>query len=198
MKKSEQIEDLATRKAVLPLPVTVTRLKSLGEMVKGEADAAMCEELTHRLDIRKVHSFAIECRVLPWKKTGARLEGRVWGEVEQTCVVSLKPVSETVDETFELTLVPEGSPFARRSNDQESGGELIIDAEGEDPPEEFSGDEIDVGLYAEEFFALALTDYPKADDVNFTDHVEDDGSNDTTENPFAALAGLKDKLDNQT
>lgn len=197
MKKSEQIEELASREAVLSLPVTVTRLKSLGEMVKGEADQAMREELTRRLDIQKVHSFQIECRVFPWKKTGARLEGRVWGEVEQTCVVSLKPVTESVDETFELTLVPEGSPFARRSNDQESGGELIIDAEGEDPPEEFSGDEIDVGLYAEEFFALALDDYPRADDVDFSNHVEDDGNKDESENPFAALAGLKDKLDNQ-
>ncbi|MCV6547429.1 MAG: DUF177 domain-containing protein [Cohaesibacter sp.] len=195
MKKSEQIEELANRKAILSLPVTVTRLKSLGEMVKGEADAPMCEELTRRLDIRHVHSYAVECRVFAWKKNGARLEGRVKGEVEQTCVVSLKPVFETIDEAFELTLVPKGSPFARRANDQENGGELVIDAEGEDPPEEFEGDEIDVGLYAEEFFALALNDYPKADGIDFDDHVEDDGSEDQGENPFAALAGLKDKLD---
>lgn len=194
MKQSKQIEELANREAVLSLPVTVARLKSLGEVAKGEADAAMCEELTRRLNILKVHSFAIDCRVFPWKKTGARLEGRVRGEVEQTCVVSLQPVPETIDEQFELILVPEGSPFARRSHDEPNGGELVIDAEGEDPPEEFSGEEIDVGLYAEEFFALALNSYPKADGVDFSGHVEDDASNDETENPFAALAGLKGKL----
>ncbi len=182
------------RDPILSLPVIVARIKSLGENVKGEADPAQCAELADRLGILTVKSYAIEARVLPFKKTGARIEGRVRGEVEQECVVTLKPVTEAIDEPFNLMLVPQGSPFARKSNDDPAGGELIVDPEGEDPPEEFEGEEIDVGAYAEEFFALALDDYPRAPDVDFADHIEDQGGPDSDENPFAALAGLKDQL----
>ncbi|WP_157967716.1 YceD family protein [Cohaesibacter intestini] len=182
------------RDPLLSLPVIVARIKSLGEVVKAKADADQCAELCRRLGILSVKSFAIDARVTPFKKTGARMEGRVMGEVEQACVVTLKPVLQVIDEPFSLTLVPEGSPFARKSNDELSGGEMIIDPEGEDPPEAFEGEVIDVGAYAEEFFALALDDYPRADDADFHDHIEDKGGPDSADNPFAALAGLKDQL----
>lgn len=38
---------------------------------------------------------------------------------------------------------------------------MILDAEGEDGPEPFSGDAIDVGQLAEEFFALGIDPYPR-------------------------------------
>lgn len=179
---------------VLSLPVAVNRLKSLGEVVKGTADQAMCKELTERLGVLAVKSFAVEARVSPWKKNGVRIEGTVKGEVEQACVVTLAPVQESLDEQFEITLLPEGSPYARRSNDSATGGEMIVDPEGEDPPEEFSGDEIDVGQYAEEFFALGLNDYPRAPEAEFSGHIEDEAKDNPQENPFAALAGLKEQM----
>ena len=185
---------LEKRDPILSLPVIVARIKSLGEHVKAEADAEQCAALNERLDILAVNAYAIEARVTPFKKTGARIEGRVLGSVEQACVVTLKPVKETIDESFSLTLVPKGSPFARKSNDDPAGGEMIIDPEGEDPPEEFEGEEIDVGAYAEEFFALALNDYPRAPDADFEGHIEDQGGPDSDENPFAALVGLKEQM----
>ncbi len=42
-----------------------------------------------------------------------------------------------------------------------AGAELVIDAEGDDGPETFSGDRIDVGALAEQFFSLALDPYPR-------------------------------------
>ena len=195
MTRPENHSEEQGRVAILSLPVTVSRLKSLGETVKAEADAAQCTELCERLGILAVHGFAIEARLTPWKKTGVRIEGHVSGAVEQACVVSLAPVAEQINEAFALTLVPAGSPFARKTDDKDAG-ELVVDPEGEDPPEEFEGDEIDVGLYAEEFFALALNDYPRASGVEFSAHVEDDGSA-ASENPFAVLAGLKDDTPNE-
>lgn len=194
MTHKEHDQVIEKRDPILTLPVIVARIKSLGEVVKAKADAKQCAELTDRLNILSVNAFAIDARVTPFKKTGARIEGRVTGDVEQACVVTLKPVKQTIDEPFSLTLVPVGSPFARKTNDELAGGEMIIDPEGEDPPEEFEGDSIDVGAYAEEFFALALDDYPRADDADFEDHIEDKGGPDSDENPFAALAGLKEQL----
>ena len=95
---------------------------------------------------------------------------------------------------FSITLVPAGSPFARRSDDQVTGGEIMVDPEGEDPPEEFEGEEIDVGHYAEEFFALALDDYPRAPEASFSGHTEDQGGPQSSDNPFAALAGLREEM----
>ena len=198
MTEYQDSPEQSRRDPVVSLPVNVVRLKSLGEVVKGEADAGMRDELCERLNILAVKSFAIEARVTPWKKNGVRVAGKVTGRVEQACVVTLKPVAEKIDEDFTLTLLPEGSPYARRTDDKETGGELIVDPEGEDPPEEFVGDEIDVGLYAEEFFALALDDYPRADGARFEGHMEDEKGEDPSENPFAALAGLKDKMEKDT
>ena len=197
MTKEKDLPEVPKLDPVLSLPVAVARLKSLGEVVKGEADEDMLKELASRLDILAVKNFAIDARVSPWKKNGVRIEGRVWGQVEQSCVVTLKPVEEDVLESFSVTLVPEGSPYARRTDDKETGGEMIVDPEGEDPPEEFTGDEIDVGQFAEEFFALGLNAYPRASDAVFSGHIEDDGKDDEKENPFAALAGLKEKMQDE-
>lgn len=194
MTQSSDLPEIITFDPVLSLPVNVARLKTLGEVVKGEADDAMLAELSERLDVLAVKSFATEMRVSPWKKSGVYIEGRVWGKVEQACVVTLAPVAETVDETFSLTLVPVGSPYARRSDDNNAGGEMVIDPEGEDPPELFEGDEVDAGQFAEEFFALGLNAYPRAENAEFSGHIEDRAQDNPEENPFAALAGLKDKL----
>ncbi|WP_319531378.1 DUF177 domain-containing protein [uncultured Cohaesibacter sp.] len=194
MARKETMEDNPIIDPVLSLPVTIARLKSLGETVKASADAATCEKLRERLGVLAVHSYSVDAKVFPWKKTGARIEGRVMGEVEQACVVTLQPVPETIDEPLVLTLLPEGSPFALRANNTETGGEMVVDPEGEDPPETFSGDEVDIGVYAEEFFAMALDDYPRLPGVEFDGHMEDDPAKSDENKPFAALAGLKDKL----
>lgn len=186
--------EVVLREPVISLPVNVVKLKSLGEIVKGEADEDTRAELCKRLGVLSVDAYAIEARVTQWKKSGVRIEGKVTGKVQQACVVTLEPVPEEINETFNVTLLPEGSPYLLRADNTEAGGEIFVDPEGEDMPEEFEGDEIDVGGYAEEFFALALDDYPRAPGVTFGGHVEDDKANNPEENPFAALASLKDQL----
>ncbi|WP_373235904.1 YceD family protein [Cohaesibacter celericrescens] len=194
MTQKEPTDDIVQRPPVMSLPVGVARLKSLGEIVKGEADEGMREELRQRLNILKVSAFSVEARVLPWKKSGVRIEGQIRGTVEQSCVVTLVPIIEHIDEAFTVTLLPVGHPYARKTDDNVAGGEMIINPDAEDPPEEFEGEEIDVGYYAEEFFALALDDYPRAKDAHFTGHIEDQGGPDSADNPFSALAGLKQQL----
>jgi hypothetical protein len=55
--------------------------------------------------------------------------------------------------------VPEGSKLAIPVRSIE--GEILLDAEGEDSPETFSGDFVDVGHLAEEFFAMGIDPYPR-------------------------------------
>jgi hypothetical protein len=192
MSKKSTEPEFAPRAPVLSLPINVARLKSLGEMVKASADVEGCEELKNRLGILSVHDYSVEAKVTPWKKRGVQIEGFVRGEVEQACVITLEPVLEQIDEPFKVTLVPKGSEFAKRAVDHSAMSEMVIDPEGDDPPEEFEGEEIDVGLYAEEFFALSLDDYPRAPNARFAGHIEDKAAFDGSENPFAALAVLKE------
>ncbi|WP_316859608.1 DUF177 domain-containing protein [uncultured Cohaesibacter sp.] len=194
MAKKIVTEEIIELEPVLSLPIAVDRLKSLGEMVKAEADEEACDALRERLGILAVKSFSVEAKVMPWKKRGVRIEGAVRGEVEQACVVTLQPVLEMIDAELNLTLVPKGSSFARRADNNLTGGEMVVDPEGEDPPEEFEGEEIDIGKYAEEFFALNLNDYPRVADAEFSPHIEDESGSDSSENPFAALASLKKDL----
>ena len=43
---------------------------------------------------------------------------------------------------------------------------MHLDAEGPDSPETFSGETIDVGALAEEFFGLAIDPYPRKEGVS--------------------------------
>jgi hypothetical protein len=73
--------------------------------------------------------------------------------------VTLEPVQATIDEEVEGVFLPEDSKLAREGF--HTGGEILLDVEGPDSPETFSGDVIDVGAFAEEFFGLGIDPYPR-------------------------------------
>ena len=64
----------------------------------------------------------------------------------------------------------------------DGGGEILLDAEGPDSPETFSGDTIDVGALAEEFFGLAIDPYPRKQGVS----LEAAGDAEPAESEFAS------------
>jgi uncharacterized metal-binding protein YceD (DUF177 family) len=115
--------------------------------------------------------------------------GTVHAEVTQACVVTLDPVPEVIDEEIEEIFVPEGSALARMpAND---AGEIVVDADGPDLPELFTGDEIDVGALVAEMAAMALDPYPRKPDVEFGGHIEGDATDNKKPSPFAVLKNLK-------
>ncbi len=57
----------------------------------------------------------------------------------------------------------------------EGGGEIVIDVEGEDSPEVFEGDSIDVGALAEQFFGLDIDPYPRKQGAALEAAEPDDG-----------------------
>lgn len=139
-------------------PLQVKRLPDKGTTVTIEADSAQRAALAREHGLLSVERFSAELAARPWKAGGVRVLGRVEADVTQACVVTLEPVAGRVDEEIAATFVPEGSRLARV---EAAGGELILDPEGEDLPEAFSGDSIDLGALAEEFFALGIDPYPR-------------------------------------
>lgn len=157
--------------------------------VRVEADERERLGLAKLWDILGVQALTAELKIRRWKKDGVKVMGAVHAEVTQACVVTLDPVEEVIDEEIEEIFVPEGSSLARiPAND---AGEIILDPDGPDLPELFSGDEIDVGAFVAEMAAMALDPYPRKPDIQFDGHTESDAADDRRPSPFAVLKGLK-------
>ncbi|RVD48459.1 MULTISPECIES: DUF177 domain-containing protein [unclassified Mesorhizobium] len=156
----------------------VARLPQKGLPVVIEADPAQRAALAEAHGLLSVEAYRAELLVASWKRNGVKLSGRVEADITQACIVTLDPVQAHIDEPVEALLLPEDSKLGRQGFD--GGGEILLDADGPDSPETFSGDTIDVGALAEQFFGLAIDPYPRKPGASL-DAGDDTGS---AENEF--------------
>lgn len=139
--------------------VSVARLPKKGVPVVIEANDGQRAALAEAHGLVAVDRLHAELTVSGWKRNGVRVEGRVEADIVQSCVVTLEPVASRIDEQVSSVFLPEDSKLGRESFGV--GGEILIDVDGPDSPETFSGDRIDVGALAEEFFGLGIDPYPR-------------------------------------
>jgi uncharacterized metal-binding protein YceD (DUF177 family) len=114
-----------------------------------------------------------------------RASGRLKASLEQACVATGDPVPAHLDEAFELRFVPE--PKGGKADDEIELGESDLDTIFHD------GSAIDLGGAVTDTLALTLDPYPRSAGADAALKeagvmTEEDAS------PFAALAGLKEKL----
>nr|WP_316653520.1 DUF177 domain-containing protein [uncultured Gellertiella sp.] len=152
------------------------------------ADPRECEGLAALWKVEKVGSLVARLQISRWKKDGVRIRGEVEAEIVQACSVTLEPVPARISETIDQIFIPEGSKLARIATDN---GEMFVDPDGPDLPELFVGDTIDAGTVVAEFAAMAIDPYPRKPGVDFSGHIEDDGSRDTKPSAFSALKDWK-------
>jgi len=153
-----------TSASPVSFPVNVARLSRSGLPVWLEADDRQRAALAGEHGLLGVDKFRADLTLQPWKADGVRVHGHVRATIVQACIVSLEPVVAEIDEAVDAVFVPEGSKLALPNWIER--GEMVLDAEGPDAPETFSGDTIDVGAVAEEFFALAIDPYPRKQGVS--------------------------------
>jgi hypothetical protein len=125
----------------------------------------------------------LDLHVKPYRGDGLAVEGRVRATVGQTCVVTLDPVENEIDEEIEATFRPETALKPHLVHDEEEG--LAIDASiaSDDP---LVGGAIDAAAIAAEFLALGIDPYPRKPGVAF-EAPEGIGAS----GAFAGLAKLK-------
>jgi uncharacterized metal-binding protein YceD (DUF177 family) len=116
--------------------------------------------------------------------SGLRVQGRVAATVGQTCVVTLEPLSNEIDEVIDLVFAPQS---AVKHDGNGAGAEGRDVAESWNAPEPLIGGTVDLGALATEFLILGLDPYPRKPGAAF--QPPSDGPSD--EGPFAALAKLK-------
>lgn len=145
------------------------------------ADEATRKRIARGLDLLSLNSLEATIGVSPWLD-GVEITGRWKASLTQACVVNLDPLSTDLAGEFLIRLVPPGSD-ALPSTDSE----VVLDPEGEDPPDVMEGDRIDIGHYVVEHLALEIDPFPRTPGVEF---VAPEATE--PESPFAVLRRLKD------
>lgn len=140
------------------------------------------------LNIPGVAKMRFSGRITPLGSSDWELRGSVGATVTQQCVLTLVPVKTRIDEeVYRL--------FRRDMPEYEDGSVVELNM---DENEEPLGTEIDLFAIAVEALALALPPYPKAEGAELEKTVFADKDvtpmTDEKAKPFASLAALKDKL----
>lgn len=148
------------------------------------ATAAECEEVARALDFPECKALAAAYELLPLSGRRFRAVGQIRASVTQTCVVTLDPIATEISDSFDVEFRPEDEMPGP------AGQELEILSAIEFEPIE--NGIIDVGRVIVETLSVALDPYPRQQGPGF--QWREPGSDDANDpdNPFAALARLKD------
>lgn len=111
--------------------------------------------------------------------------GHVRARIGQTCVVTLDPIENDIDEPVDLTFAPP-EQVPQLSDLVDDAAES--DTEIPDPPEPIENGIIDLGRLATDALFLAIDPYPRKPEAIFEPPVVPD---DPEDHPFAALGALK-------
>lgn len=167
-------------------PVLVTQLPEAGSHQQLETTPAQRSLLAHAAGVNAVLKAEASFDVTPEAGGRVHVAGTVRARVEQTCVVSLDPVENDVEEAVDVTFAPAEQISSSVKSVHKEQGE---DAEIPDPPEPIVNGAIDLGQLATEFLVLGIDPYPRKPGTAFEAPV---APADPDEHPFAALRALKD------
>jgi uncharacterized metal-binding protein YceD (DUF177 family) len=167
------------------VPVTVEQIPDTGLHRDIEADQAVRVAMAEVAGLREVLSARASLDVTPQRGGRYHVAGHVRARIGQTCIVTLDPIENDIDEPIDLTFAPP-EQIPQLSDLVEAAAES--DAEIPDPPEPIENGVIDLGRLATDALFLAIDPYPRKPDAVFEPPVVPD---DPEDHPFAALKALK-------
>lgn len=166
----------------------------LGTAIAGydiEADVGEREALALRFGLDRLDRLVAKLSV---KRTGDRrvaVDGSFLADLAQSCVVSLVPVPEHIEESFSLVYVSEEGAEAAERTGAENAGDTVFTLDDEAWPEPLLDGKIDIGEAVAQQLALALEPYPRAPGVRYEIEGIGGSASEAKVSPFAAFAGLK-------
>ncbi|MEN3381381.1 MAG: hypothetical protein V7608_1425 [Hyphomicrobiales bacterium] len=171
------------------VPIKLADITEAGRRVTVEADAATRAALAGALGVDSVQRASATFDLSHWGRDGLHVAGRVSATVGQSCVVTLEPVVNEINEEVDVDFAPEPAAVARPKSEDEAPSSI----EG---PEPLAGDSIDVGALATEYLILGVDPYPRKPGIAFDapktgEKTGEEADDATAGNPFAALAALK-------
>ncbi|WP_101066277.1 YceD family protein [Roseovarius salinarum] len=150
-------------------------------------DSAARDEIARALGLKSLRKLSFDGQVAAQGRADWRLEARLAATVVQDCVATLEPVTTRIEETVIRQYLADPPPLP-------PGDEIEMP---EDDTIEPLGDWIALWDVMVEALALAVPQFPRADGAPDGDASAAPPGADPLprdENPFAALAGLRDTL----
>jgi hypothetical protein len=141
-----------------------------------EADEEVRGRLAVLAGVLSVPQFGIAADVTRHGE-GLHAAGRVTARVAQTCVVTLEPLENTIDEPFDVLFLPPDVAGAAPA------GPVAVD----DTREPLVNGAADLGAVATEFFLLGIDPYPRKPGAVFSGPADDRAA----DGPFASLSRLR-------
>lgn len=167
------------------VPIAVIQIPETGLARDIEATPEQRKGIAALGGLVSVGAAKGELLLTPVKGGTVHVTGRIWGKVEQTCVVTLDPVAADFEEEIDVIFAP---PSQIRELAESVDEDIESDEETPDPPEPIENGFIDLGKLATDALFLGLDPYPRKPDAVFEPVIE---APDPEEHPFAALKALK-------
>ena len=164
-------------------PVTLEEIPDSGLHMEIEAPPETRAALAKLADLRDIPRLAAVFDLVR-ADGGVDVSGRVKARVGQTCVVTLEPVENEIDEPVDVAFRPGAELAAVPAH-----GSQVLD-EDEDRPEPLVGGKVDLGALATEFLLLGIDPYPRKPGAEFAPAPAAEPG----EHPFAGLEALKKRL----
>jgi hypothetical protein len=156
-----------------------------GLPVERSATPEEREAVARALDLVGCRSLTARYALTPRSRGNVQLSGTVRAEVEQSCVVTLEPLLNVVQESFSVDYWPESDM------PEPAGGEVDISDQPDLEP--IVAGRIEVGSVVFQALANGIDLFPRKPGVTF--EVPPSGGDDASHpaGPFAALAKMKNK-----
>ncbi len=169
------------------VPVLVAQIPDTGLHRDIEAGPATRAAMAELAGLRELLSAAASLDVTPRGGGRFHVAGHVRARIGQTCVVTLDPIENEIDEPIDLIFAPpEQIPQLADLVDETAESDIEIP----DPPEPIENGMIDLGRLATDALFLAIDPYPRKPDVVFEPLMV---AADPEDHPFAALKALQVK-----
>jgi len=167
------------------VPVLVEQIPDTGLHREIDADPAARAAMAEVAGLREILSANASLDVTPESRGRVHVIGRVQARIGQTCVVTLDPIENEIDEPIDLVFAPpEQIPVLSDLVDEAAES----DTEIPDPPEPIINGAIDLGRLATDALFLAIDPYPRKPDAVFEPLI---AAADPMDHPFAALKALQ-------
>ena len=175
------------------IPITIAELPPSGLNIRWTLEEPPRQHLADRLAVKSLEKFAIDISIRMEKSSTPRVavDGSLEATVLQSCSVTLELIVSKLSIPVSLIFEEKAAEPAHLLEE--------TDAEGDDPPEPMIDGQFDVGDTLVQLLAVEINPFPRKPGISLDSMPEAKArlgsvKDSETDNRFAALAALKDKL----
>jgi uncharacterized metal-binding protein YceD (DUF177 family) len=163
--------------------VNVGQIPERGLHREIEADVSARAAMAELAGLREISSARAAFDLSHRDGGRVHVAGRVQAKVGQTCIVTLEPIENEIDEEVDLLFAPPDEIAPQIDADDDDGESTLVE-----PPEPIEHGMIDLGRLATDVLFLAIDPYPRKEGAVFAPQV---AAPDPEDHPFATLKALQ-------